>query len=189
VAEIVEPVQKEVYGKERVSVKVINLGSEALTEFSLAYSLNDMPPVTQLFSTNMIPYGDSVIVAFDRRADMDLSGDYDIMVYGYENEDNYLLNDTLKILIMNTETEESVTVFPNPFTDQLHIIINSKENRSVQLSLTDLSGRKVYSADQELIEGENQVILNTLYLSPAMYILNIDGSGFTQAYSLIKLKQ
>ena len=189
VAEIVEPVQKEVYGKERVSVKVINLGSEALTEFNLAYSLNDKPPVTQLFTTNMIPYGDSVIVAFDRRADMDLSGDYDIMVYGYENEDNYLLNDTLKILIMNTETEESVTVFPNPFTDQLHIIINSKENRSVQLSLTDLSGRKVYSADQELIEGENQLILNTLHLSPAMYILNIDGSGFTQAYSLIKLKQ
>jgi hypothetical protein len=189
VARIVTPVQKEVYGKELVSVKVLNLGSDTLYGFSLAYSLNDRLPVIQDFETTLLPYDDSVTVTFEKRADLDLSGIYNIMVYGYDNGDDYMLNDTLMIQVQNTEIEESVTIFPNPFTDQLNIIINANENRSVRMILTNLSGRKVYSADHELIEGENQISVNTMHLSPSLYILNITGSGFSQSYSLIKLKQ
>ena len=189
VARIVTPVQKEVYGKETVSVKVLNLGSDTLDGFSLAYSLNDRLPVIQDFKTTLLPYDDSVTVTFEKRADLDLSGTYNIVVYGYDNGDDYLLNDTLMIQVQNTEIEESVTIFPNPFTDQLNIIINASESRSVRMILTNLSGRKVYSADYELIEGENQISVNTMHLSPSLYIMSITGSGFSQSYSLIKLKQ
>jgi len=188
-ARIVTPVQKEVYGKELVSVKVLNPGSDTLNGFNLAYSINERLPVIQNFKTKLIPYADSVTVTFDKRADLDLNGIYDILVYGYGNDDNYLQNDTLMIRIQNTEIEESVTIFPNPFTDQLNITMNSKETRSVRISLTNLSGRKVYSADHELTEGENQLIINTMHLSPTLYILNITGSGSSKAYSLIKLKE
>jgi hypothetical protein len=188
-ARIVTPVQKEVYGKEPVTVKVLNLGSDTLNGFNLAYTINDRLPVIQNFKTKLIPYDDSVSVTFDRRADLDLSGIYDILVYCYENNDNYLPNDSLMIRVQNTELEESVTIFPNPFTDQLNITMNSKETRSVRISLTNISGTKVYSADHELIEGENQVMINTMHLSPALYILNISGTSISQAYSLIKLKQ
>jgi len=57
------------------------------------------------------------------------------------------------------------------------------------MSMTNLSGRKVYSADHELTEGENQISINTMHLSPSLYILNIAGSGFSQSYSVIKMKQ
>jgi len=189
VARIVTPVQKEVYGKELVSVKLRNLGSDTLNGFNLAYTINDWLPVIQNFKTKLIPYDDSVTVSFDRRADMDLSGIYDILVYSYENDDNYLPNDTLMIRVQNTEMEESVTVYPNPFTEKLNITLNSKENRSVRISLTTISGKIVYSADHVLIEGENQIIINTVHLSPSLYILNINGSGVSQTYSLIKLRQ
>jgi hypothetical protein len=188
-ARIVTPVQKEVYGKELVSVKVLNLGSDTLNGFNLAYSINGRLPVIQNFKTSLIPYDDSVTVTFDRRADLDLNGTYEILVYSYENNDNYLPNDSLMIRIQNTEIEESVTIFPNPFTEQLNIIMNSKETRNVRISLTNVSGRKVYSADHELTEGENQLVINTIHLSPALYILTINGSGGSKAYSLIKLKQ
>ena len=38
VARIVSPVQKEVYGQELVSVQVLNIGSDTLNGFNLAYS-------------------------------------------------------------------------------------------------------------------------------------------------------
>jgi hypothetical protein len=146
-------------------------------------------PVIQSFTNKLIPYQDSVTVTFDRRADMDLSGTYDILVFGHENDDDYLSNDTLMIRVENTEIEESVNIFPNPFADRLNIIINSKVNRDVSISLTNVSGKKVYTENTELVEGENEISVNTDQLSPALYILNISGSGFSKAYPLIKLKQ
>jgi hypothetical protein len=99
------------------------------------------------------------------------------------------MNDTLILSVENTEIEESVNIFPNPFRDQLNIIINSKSNRTIHITLTNLTGRQVLSVNKELIEGENQISLNTYQLSPALYILNIHGANFLKAYPLIKLKQ
>ncbi len=189
VARIVSPVQKEYYGQEPVSAKVLNVGKDTLDGFNLAYSINGMMPVSQHFKSKLIPYQDSVTITFDRRADMDLSGIYDILVFGYENIDDYLLNDTLMVQVENTEIEESVNIFPNPFTDKLNIIINSKINRSVRISMTNLSGKVVFTENVELAEGENDIFINTHQLSPALYILNINGANYTKAYSLIKLKQ
>jgi hypothetical protein len=189
VARIITPVQKEVYGQEVVSVKVLNVGRDTLKGFNLAYSINGRFPVVQHFKTVLIPYQDSVTVDFDRRADMDLSGIYNISVFGYANDDDYLLNDTLMISVENTEIEESVTIFPNPFMDQLNIIINSKAGRTIRLTLSNSLGKQVYMTDKELTEGENQIFINTYQLSPALYILNIHGASFSKAYPLIKLKK
>lgn len=189
VARIITPVQKEVYGQEVVSVKVLNVGRDTLNGFNLAYSINEKFPVAQHFKTVLIPFKDSVTVDFDRRADMDMSGIYSISVFGYDNNDDYLLNDTLMISVENTEIEESVNMFPNPFTDQLNIIINSKSDRTLRISLTNVAGKQVFATDRELTEGENQIFINTYQLSPALYILNIQGTSFSKAYPLIKLKQ
>jgi hypothetical protein len=189
VARIVTPVQKEVYGQEVVSVKVLNVGRDTLDGFNLAYSINDKFPVVQHFKTLLLPYQDSVTVDFERRADMDLSGIYNISVFGYDNDDDYLRNDTLMISVENTEIEESVTIFPNPFTDHLNIIINSKADRKIRLSLTGTSGKQVFTEDKILTAGENQISINTSILSPGLYILNIHGASFMKAYPLIKLKQ
>jgi hypothetical protein len=145
--------------------------------------------VIQHFKTKLIPYQDSVTIDFDRRADMDMSGKYDISVFGYDNDDDYLLNDTLMISVENTEIEESVIIYPNPFTDQLNLTINSKVDRNVRIILTNVSGKQVFAANKELTEGENQFSINTYQLSPSLYILNIQGAQFSKAYPLVKLKR
>ncbi len=188
-ARIISPVQKEIYGQEVVSVKVLNTGRDTLNGFNLGYSINDMMPVVQHFNKVLLPFQDSVTVEFERRADLDLSGTYNIKVFGYDNGDDYLLNDTLMVSIVNAEIEESVSIFPNPFNDHLNIIINSKTERKIRVILSNIAGIQVYSADEALIEGENQILINTFKLSPALYILNINGGTFSKAYPLIKLKR
>jgi len=188
-ARIVSPVQKEIYGQEVVSVKVLNTGRDTLNGFNLAYSINNRMPVVQHFDDILVPNQDSVTVDFERRADMDLSGIYNLTVFGYENSDDYLLNDTLIISIVNTEIEESVTIFPNPFNDHLNIIINSKSDKTIRVTISNVAGMQVYSADEPMTEGENQILINTFKLGPALYILNIHGGTFSKAYPLIKLRQ
>ena len=188
-ARIVSPVQKEIYGQEIVSVKVLNTGRDTLNGFNLAYSINNKMPVVQHFDDILVPNQDSVTVDFERRADLDLSGTYNLTVFGYDNSDDYLLNDTLMISIVNTEIEESVTIFPNPFNDHLNIIINSKTDKTIRVTISNVAGMQVYSADEPMTEGENQILINTFKLGPALYILNIHGGTFSKAYPLIKLRQ
>ena len=185
---IITPVQKEIYGMEPVTVTVKNFGIDTLKAFNLAYTINDRFPVSQYFKTKPMIYGDSVNVVFDRRADLDLNGIYDITAYSTDDDD-YLFNDTLTISLENTEIEESVNIFPNPFTSELNITINSKSNNNLRISLSDVSGKHRIYVEKEIVEGENYITLDTKQLSPALYILNIRGSTLSKAYSLIKVKQ
>ncbi len=188
VARIVTPVQKEIFGMEPVAVNILNLGKDTLNSFNLAYSVNNHIPVVQNFKVKVPPYGDSLKITFDKRADMDLSGVYKITVYGFDNADDYLLNDTLSISVENTEIEESVNIYPNPFEDQLSLTINSRNYTEVRISLTNLAGKIVFSRNEILEEGENQITLNTQDLSPAMYILNIHGPHFSRSFPVVRLK-
>ncbi len=188
VARILTPVQKEIYGQEPISVNLLNLGNDTLDEFSLAYTINDRFPVVQHFKTKLLPYSDSLKVTFDKRADMDMSGVYNISVFGYENNDDYLLNDTLRIRVENTEIEESVIIYPNPFVNQLILTINSKTDNKVRLNITDISGKRVLTLEEVLTEGENQITINTQNLGPSMFILNISGTNFSKAFPVVKLK-
>ncbi len=183
VARIVSPIQKEIYGQEPVTVNVLNVGRDTLDGFSLAYSINDKFPVVEHFTTKLLPYSDSVKVTFERRADMDMSGVYNISVFGYDNNDDYLLNDTLMIRVENTEIEESVIIYPNPFEDQLILTINSKTEKKVRLNITDISGKRVLTREEVLTEGENQITLDTQHLGPSMYILNIFGIQLFESLS------
>lgn len=189
VARIISPLQKDVFGQEIVSVKVLNPGRDTINGFSLAYSVNNRQPVIQQFKDVILPFQDSVAVEFERRADLDLSGTYDIIVYGYDNTDDYLSNDTLSVSLVNTEVNESAMLFPNPFSDRLNIIINSKTDRAVRVSLTDASGKQVISTRESITAGENQITINTSQLSPGMYIVHINGPNAPRAYSLIKIKR
>ncbi len=189
VAKVISPFQKEVYGQESVSVKVMNLGRDTLYGFTLAYSVNDLFPVIQRFKNKLAPYQDTVTVTFDRKADLDLNGIYEVSVFGYGNDDDYLSNDTLRVKVENREIEESVSLYPNPFSDHINITINSRQYRKVRITLTNIAGRQVYSLNHDLSEGENQIIIDTQDLPPSVYILNISNPSFPKAYQMIKLKR
>ncbi|MDY0099346.1 MAG: C25 family cysteine peptidase [Bacteroidales bacterium] len=190
VARIVTPVQKEVYGHdEPVEVRLLNLGSDTVYSYYLGYTINKKEPVFQKFDTPLAPYSDSVTVTFNRRADMDLSGDYEITVFGHDNNDDFLMNDTASVKVENLIMEETIVIYPNPFSSHLNVVINSRSMLDIRISLTDAAGKRVIDLKQALHEGENKISLNTQHLSPSFYILSISGGKFTRAVPVIRLRE
>jgi len=114
---IVNPVQKDKIGREPVTVKVLNAGPDIINGFNLAYSVNGGTPVRQFFSDKLMPFGDSVTVTFETNADLSRYGLYDLVIYGYNNSDDFLLNDTLRINLENTTIDEPLSAYPNPFDE------------------------------------------------------------------------
>jgi hypothetical protein len=190
VARIVTPSQKDKYGQETVTIKVLNLGKNVINGFNLAYEFNDhLSPVHQFFENQVMPYGDSVTVSFKTKADLSRHGIYKFISYGFDNNDDYTLNDTLWVNIENTEVNETLSVFPNPFADQFTVFINSKSADKLQISITTVSGIKLYNFEKYITSGKNEIIISDLRLLPSLYYLNIRGSTINKTTSVLKINK
>jgi len=187
VARIVEPVLRDQNGQGTITVKVLNIGQEVINGFNLAYEVNDpLLPVNQFFDNTVIPYGDSVTVSFNTKTDMSKLGIYEIISYVVDNNDDYILNDTVKII---TEIREPLIVFPNPFADQLTIIINSRVADKLQISITNVSGVKLYNVEKDIIIGNNTIIIADVRLLPSLYYLNIRGYTINKTIPVLKINK
>jgi hypothetical protein len=187
VARIENPVQTDHYGKETITVKVLNIGKDVIDGFNLAYAVNNYSPVQQSFENKVIPSGDSVTVSFKTKADLSKYGIYKIAIYGYENSDDYILNDTLRITVENTEIIESLSVYPNPVSDQFTIFINSKSAEKLRISVVSVSGVKLYDVERDVIAGKNEIIISDARLLPSLYYLNIRGDTFNKTIPILKI--
>jgi hypothetical protein len=189
-ARIVTPVQKDKSGQGLVTVKVLNVGKDIINSFNLAYEINSHTPVKQKFDNQqVIPFGDSVTVSFATKVDLSKSGIYKIVAYGYDNGDDYLLNDTLHVKIDNIEIKDSIGIYPNPFSDQFTVYINSKANDKVVISVTNISGVTLYSIERNVVIGKNTLVISDLRLFPALYYLNIRGTMINKTTPVLKIKK
>ena len=190
VARIVIPLINGEYTKGSLSVKVLNTGKDTINGFNLAYEINDhFPPVKQFFDTRVIPYGDSVMVTFNIKADLSKYGIYKIVTYGYENNDDYLFNDTLTANIENTRISETVGVYPNPFIDRFTVTVNSLTADKLQISITNAAGIKLYDLEKSILSGNNSFTISDLRLIPSLYYLNIRGTTIYKTIPILKLKE
>jgi len=187
VTEITGPVQKDDLGLEEVKVKVLNTGRDIVDGFNLAYSINDSEPVTQFFENKVIPDGDTISVSFTVKADLKKYGIYQINVYGYDNNDDYLNNDTLSIKVENTTITETLTAFPNPFRDQITVVINSRMPDKVRITLISVAGAQMQTTEKEIIKGMNSIELNFPQLTPSLYYLNIKGATIDMTTPVLKV--
>jgi hypothetical protein len=188
-ARVVNPVQKSSFGQEPVTIRVLNLGSDTLNGINLAYQVNNSIPVRQFFPVIIYPYKDSVTLTFDVKADLDRNGLYDIVVYSYGNGDDYLLNDTLRVSIENSELKEDVNAFPNPFKDRLNIVVTSNIYDRVMITLTDLAGKRLFTAHHEIIAGENHIEFEVPGLGSSMYLLAVRGTQIYKVIPVIKVRK
>jgi hypothetical protein len=189
VARIVSPVLKKKYGQETITVKLLNPGRDIINSFNLAYRINNQAPEKQSFTVPINPYSDSVAISFLKNVDLSKYGMYNITAYGYDNNDDYFLNDTASIQIDYVEIKDSISVFPNPFIDQLTILISSKGPETVQISIINLSGVKVYEVERNIIEGKNPVIISGLRLPPSLYYINISGNISSKTLRVLKVNK
>lgn len=68
------------------------------------------------------------------------------------------------------------SVSPNPAASYINLTYTSTENEQVELSLYDLTGKKVMSQPATSTFGENTHRLDIEHLIPGMYLLQLDGS-------------
>lgn len=188
VAKIVTPLaQGDQYGLETISVKVLNLGDAVMDGFNLAYSVNDHLPVKQHFDDKIQPFGDSVMVSFTTKADLSKYGMYKITTYGTDNKDDYVNNDTLTENIENVKITEALSVYPNPFSDRITLSINSPAPDKIRISITNVSGIKLYDTEREIFMGNNSFTISDFNLIPSLYYLNIQGTVINKTVPVLKV--
>jgi hypothetical protein len=189
IARMVTPVEKDPFGQGTVTVKVLNTGKDTINGFNLAYQINNRwPPTREFFKNKVIPFGDSVTVSFKTKTDLSKRGVYDILTYAYDNNDDYLLNDTLQLDINNNDISDSLRIYPNPFIDQFTIYMNSRIDDKIQFSLFNMLGEKIYTFEKDIIAGKNSIDFPVIKLIPATYYLNMHGRIFNKTVPVIKIR-
>ncbi|MBS1512082.1 MAG: T9SS type A sorting domain-containing protein [Bacteroidetes bacterium] len=105
---------------------------------------------------------------------------YGISYYRIKQVDNngrLTYSNTVK-MVMNTNAIKATT-FPNPFVNQVQVDLTSSTAQTAQLSIHDMSGRKLFQKSWTLVKGNNSITLPQVKDLPVgMYILNIvDADG------------
>ena len=189
VARVVPPPQKNRYSMEPIIVKLMNIGRDTINGFTLAYSVNNQTPVRQTFTDKIVPsFKDTITVEFSEKYDFYKFDMYNITVYAVNNNDDYNRNDTAGYVFIN-ELTDSLRIYPNPFTDHFTVYINSRYPDIATISMFNLSGEKVYETRVNILVGKNPVVINTPWLSPAVYIVNIKTNRSAHSLRVVKIRR
>ena len=79
----------------------------------------------------------------------------------------------------------SFRIYPNPVSDVMHIETGSEANESTTVIISDVSGRKIFMNDAELVNGELQLNLPVSVL-PGIYTLTLHNSSFSSSSKFIR---
>jgi len=73
-----------------------------------------------------------------------------------------------------------IRVFPNPFSDNTSIVFNLKQAENVKLSVCNVLGQIIYSAEQGMLPaGENNLHFNGANFANGLYFLNLTSGTVT----------
>jgi hypothetical protein len=188
---IITPETNKNYALEPISAEVINLGTDTVRGFNLAYSLNSGFPVIQYFTNTIIP-GDTAKAAFSTLANLAFNGTYDLKVYGFDNNDEYLSNDTARIVLVNTaitpveNPENRLIIMPNPFRSSFMLILSMDAFDDAVFTIFDPAGKVIWEETRSLVPGENTITITPGDIPPGFYTLRIRGKTILKAARLIK---
>jgi hypothetical protein len=79
-----------------------------------------------------------------------------------------------------------LTVFPVPARDQVQIRFDSQRSDAVSIQLVDIAGRMVSSLPNTQVNGgENTITLPLIGIPSGVYVVEIQGAGFSARQRLI----
>jgi hypothetical protein len=191
---IITPQPGKSYNQEQITAQIINLGTDTVKSFNLAYRVNSNTPVSQNFIKKINP-ADSLVVAFSQSADLTGSGPYIISVYGYNNNDNFLNNDTTLLSLVSTgiftpveNSDNKAKIIPNPFRQSFRLELESVINEDIKVSIINLSGKVSWENKCSLVPGLNSFTITPDVLTTGFYTLRITGKTTLKAARIIKIE-
>jgi hypothetical protein len=190
---IITPQPNKSYSHEQITTQVINFGTDTVTGFNLAYKVNENSSVSEHFSKLINP-GDTISVSFSVQADLTGNGTYNILVYGFNNNDSFLANDTSKLALVNTaitpveNPENKVKINPNPFSVYFRVKIDSDSADDLRLTIYNTSGKLVFEETDNVVPGENIFTVSPGNLPSGFYSLKIQGKSILKAARIVKIR-
>ncbi|HUS87241.1 MAG TPA: C25 family cysteine peptidase [Bacteroidales bacterium] len=177
------------YQTEIITVELTNLSNHTINDFSLTYSVNDEPVVSEDFSTELVP-GDTVEVSFVQSTDLSVEGPYSIEVCR-TNPDDYTRNDTVRIQVLSTGLSDIILndytfkIMPNPFRDQFTILSNGNFNNT-SIEVYNSTGIKLKQINFEVISEGEKIMIPTSGMQPGIYLVVINTGDRRSLYKAIK---
>jgi hypothetical protein len=90
--------------------------------------------------------------------------------------------------VSEIEGLSSVAVYPNPATASTNVAIELTNEAEVAITVTDLSGKVVYSNALGTVNGTQNVAINTDTISGGAYLVNVSVNGTVSTQKLIVRK-
>jgi hypothetical protein len=90
--------------------------------------------------------------------------------------------------VSEIEGLSSVAVYPNPATASTNVAIELTNEAEVAITVTDLSGKVVYSNTLGTVNGTQNVTINTDSISGGAYLVNVSVNGTVSTQKLIVRK-
>jgi hypothetical protein len=116
-------------------------------------------------------------------------------VYGFNNNDNYLYNDTTKLTIVNTgifdqvaNPDNKVRIIPNPFKQSFNLELESKINEYIEITLIGQSGKILWKEQRSLLPGLNIFTITPEELRTGFYTVRITGKATFKTARVVKIE-
>lgn len=103
------------------------------------------------------------------------------------NKNDVIANASTKLLTPTTEVTNAtkgVTVYPNPFVNELKIDLKGYNAKEVQITITTLQARQLFNQTMPVVD--NKVELNVSNLKQGIYIINMLVNGERKGYRIVK---
>lgn len=87
---------------------------------------------------------------------------------------------------VNNSVDQELSVYPNPFRNQLTISFGLKQSAQVRISLLNLLGQEVkILKDGAMQTGNHSFAISAAGLKPGVYMLKLEGAGHTQVRKVV----
>jgi len=89
------------------------------------------------------------------------------------------------ISVENSESINEFSIFPNPATDEFAIRYNTTSLEKVEILISDINGKILFSETRDFSQIENTVKLNTRGIANGIYLIQFNANDKTEAQKLI----
>lgn len=89
--------------------------------------------------------------------------------------------------VFNRENNKvKLFVSPNPFASSISAFVTVSRTQRVQVSISDMSGRRVFSLNNTYNEGSTEIPINVSFLTRGVYLLKAEGDDFSETQRIVK---
>jgi choice-of-anchor A domain-containing protein len=101
--------------------------------------------------------------------------------------DGTATNSNIITIKTNDLSDRASAVYPNPFTDRLNILLVSEKEETVQLTVTDVTGKQLISQSVRTTAGQQLIgIDNAVSLPAGLYLLQVQKENGTENFRIVK---